>query len=142
MERLCVLYGRDPTYDHLRVFGSLCYAHKQGRLGDIFDSRSGCCIFVGYPYGEKGWCLYDLETHEFFVTRDVKLYETEFSFVYLPNDDLVLPSNFGHPSVDLEDCDDLGVTGGAGRQVDHVEPSVETAQPPNSEALSIQNIAL
>jgi len=49
-----MLYGCDPTYDHLRVFGSLCYAHKQGRLGDKFDSRSRRCIFVGYPYGKKG----------------------------------------------------------------------------------------
>jgi len=106
-----VLYGRDPTYDHLHIFGSICYAHKQGRSGDKFDSRSRRCIFVGYPYGKKGWHLYDLEIHEFFVSREVKFYETEFPFTSLPNDDLVLPSNFGYPSIDLEDCDDLGVGG-------------------------------
>jgi len=66
---------------------------------------------VGYPYGKKGWHLYDLEIHEFFVSREVKFYETEFPFTSLPNDDLVLPSNFGYPSIDLEDCDDLGVGG-------------------------------
>jgi len=32
-----MLFGCDPTYDHLRVFGSLCYAHTHGRLGDKFD---------------------------------------------------------------------------------------------------------
>ena len=49
-----VIYGRDPTYDHICVFGSLCYAHKQGKSGDKFDSRSRQCIFVGYPYGKRG----------------------------------------------------------------------------------------
>ena len=96
-----VLYSRDPTYDHLRVFGSLCYAHKQGRSGDKFDSRSQRCIFVGYPYGKKGWHLYDLENHEFFVSQDVQFYETEFPFASLSNDDMVLYSNFRDPSIDL-----------------------------------------
>ena len=109
-----VLYSCDPIYDHLRVFGSLCYAHKQGRSGNKFDSWSWHCIFVGYPYGKKGWRLYGLETHEFFVSRDVQFYETEFPFASRPNDDLVLPSNFEDPSIDFEDCDGLGVRGEQG----------------------------
>jgi len=48
-----MLFGCYPTYDHLRVFGLLCYAHKQGRFGDKFDSQSRKCIFVGYPYGKR-----------------------------------------------------------------------------------------
>ena len=63
-----VLYGSNPTYDHLRVFGSLWHAHKQGRLGDRFDSQSRSCVFVGYLYGKKVSSLYDLETHEFCVS--------------------------------------------------------------------------
>ena len=61
-----MLFGCDPTYDHLQVFRSLCYAYQQGRLGDKFDSRSRC-IFVTYPYRKNGWRLYDIETNEFFV---------------------------------------------------------------------------
>ena len=92
---------------------------------------------MGYPYGKKGWRLYNLETHEFFVSRDVQFYETEFPFASRPNDDLVLPSNFEDPSIDFEDCDGLGVKGRVGRQVDHVEPSAVTAQPADGEALPI-----
>ena len=44
-----ILFGEKPNYEHLRVFGSLCYAHKKSRSNDKFDARSRCCVFVGYP---------------------------------------------------------------------------------------------
>ena len=44
-----ILYGRPPSYEHLRVFKSLCYAHNQMTLGDKFNSRNRKCIFVRYP---------------------------------------------------------------------------------------------
>jgi len=53
-----VLYGRDPMYDHLCVFSSLCYAHKQGKLGDKFDSRSRRCILWDIHMGKRdGVCM-------------------------------------------------------------------------------------
>lgn len=75
-----VLNGKPPTYKHLRVFGSLCYAHNQGRKGDKFASRSRKCVFVGYPHGKKGWKLFDLDTNTYFVSRDVDFFEAEFPF--------------------------------------------------------------
>ena len=74
------LYNKAPSYDHLKVFGSLCYAHNQTRGGDKFASRSRRCVFVGYPHGKKGWRVYDLEKLEFFVSRDVVFSETKFPF--------------------------------------------------------------
>lgn len=38
------------------------------------------CVFVGYPYGQKGWRVYDLESHEFFVSRDVIFSKNQFPF--------------------------------------------------------------
>ena len=75
-----VLYGKEPTYDHLRILGSLCYAHV--KTGYKFASRSRRCAFVGYPYGKKGWRLYDLEKRDFFVARDVVFSEGVFPFAY------------------------------------------------------------
>ena len=57
-----VIHGCAPSYVHLRVFGSLSYAHNQNRQRDKFDSRSWKCVFVGYPFGQKGWKLFDLDT--------------------------------------------------------------------------------
>lgn len=75
-----MLHGQAPLYDHLRVFGCLCYAHNLGRGGDKFASRK--CVFVGYPYGKKGWKLFDLDTQCYFVSRDVEFFETEFPFTH------------------------------------------------------------
>ncbi|KAL2927193.1 Retrovirus-related Pol polyprotein from transposon RE1 [Bienertia sinuspersici] len=75
-----LLFGKSALLDELRVFGCLCFAHNQRAKGDKFSSRSRRCIFVGYPSGKKGWKVYDLDTNEFFVSRDVRFYEYEFPF--------------------------------------------------------------
>ncbi|KAL1198055.1 Retrovirus-related Pol polyprotein from transposon RE1 [Cardamine amara subsp. amara] len=41
-----ILYGRAPPLQHLRVFGSLCYAHNKDHRGDKFASRSIKCVFT------------------------------------------------------------------------------------------------
>ena len=37
-------------------------------------------MFIGYPYGKKGWKLFDLETKEIFVSRDIEFVETKYPF--------------------------------------------------------------
>jgi hypothetical protein len=77
-----MLYGQAPSYDHLKVFGCLCYAHNLGKTSDKFASRSRKCVFVGYPSGKKGWKLFDLDSQRYFVSRDVKFFETEFPYAH------------------------------------------------------------
>lgn len=62
------LFGKPPSYDEVRVFGCLSYVVDNSRGKDKFDSKSRRCIFVGYPYGKKGWRFYDLETNEFLIS--------------------------------------------------------------------------
>ena len=33
-----VLFGIKPTYDHVKVFGCLCYAHNHEATRDKFDA--------------------------------------------------------------------------------------------------------
>jgi len=75
-----VLFGKRPSYDHLRTIGCLCYIHNQDHHGDKFASRSRKCVFVGYPYAKKGWRVYDLEKEIFCVSRDVVFDEGIFPF--------------------------------------------------------------
>ncbi|PKI48360.1 hypothetical protein CRG98_031213 [Punica granatum] len=75
-----ILFQRKPTYSNLRVFGSLCYAHHQPHGKDKFVERSRRYIFVGYPHRKKGWWMFDLEKEDFFISRDVRFCENEFSF--------------------------------------------------------------
>jgi len=49
---------------------------KIKKLQNIFvGTRSRKSIFVGYPFGKKAWRLYDLESNEFFTSRDVVFFE-------------------------------------------------------------------
>ena len=73
-----LLHGKPPVYDLLRVFGSLCYAQWRPRSKDKFAERSRKCIFVGYLFGKKAWRMYDIETHKFFISRDVTFFEDQF----------------------------------------------------------------
>ena len=73
-----LLHGSKPSYDSLRTFGCLCYAHRRPRNRDKFSDRSRKCLFVGYTYGKKAWKLYDIDSNEFLASRDVVFLEEQF----------------------------------------------------------------
>ncbi|CAN0825128.1 Retrovirus-related Pol polyprotein from transposon TNT 1-94 [Linum grandiflorum] len=75
-----ILFGTSPTYDHLRVFGCLAYAHNNKQHKDKFDERGCPGVFVGYPYAQKGYRIYDLQTHRIVTSRDVHFVENQFPF--------------------------------------------------------------
>ena len=82
-----ILNHRRPSYDHIRVFGMLCFAQNRLKAKDKFASHSRKFLFMGYPFGKKGWRLYDSETHEFFVSRDVIFHKHIFPFAQNINKD-------------------------------------------------------
>ena len=95
-----ILVGFPPAYAAIRTFECLCFAHNHKTKGNKFASCSRKCVFVGYPFGKKGWRLFDLDTKDFFVSRDVKFFEDVYPFVspddvnidvhnLVPTDDLV-----------------------------------------------------
>ena len=73
-----ILFKKLPSYSHLRVFGSLCYALNSNKSKDKFESKAVRCVFLGYPHSQKSYKVFDLEKHKLFVSRDVIFYEREF----------------------------------------------------------------
>ncbi|BBG92676.1 multidrug resistance-associated protein 9, partial [Prunus dulcis] len=63
--------GRKPGLKHLRVFGSLCYAHVPNPQRQKLDSASNRCVFLGYGSCEKGYRLYNIATEKVIISRDV-----------------------------------------------------------------------
>ncbi|GAA0161420.1 hypothetical protein LIER_39223 [Lithospermum erythrorhizon] len=63
--------------------GKISSAIKSGTKckQDKFDSRTRKSIFFAYPYGKMGWKRFDLESHEYFVSRDIVFYENDFPYL-------------------------------------------------------------
>ncbi|CAL1400086.1 unnamed protein product [Linum trigynum] len=75
-----VLFGKDPSYHHLRSFGCLVYARDNRRALDKFAERGRACIFVGYPSTQRGYRVFDLEDKRIYTSRDVKFLEAVYPY--------------------------------------------------------------
>ncbi|XP_070041320.1 uncharacterized protein [Nicotiana tomentosiformis] len=47
------------------------YKVTDARESDKLDPRATPCVFIGYPFGKKGYKLYNLSIKTVFVSRDV-----------------------------------------------------------------------
>ena len=99
-----ILFKCKPSYNEMKVFGVLCFAQNNPRTKDKFESRSRKCVFIGYPFGKKGWKVYDLETREIFISRDVVFDEGVFPFAKTQASKDLLADHTQHtgPSMSLD----------------------------------------
>lgn len=85
-----VLYNKEPDYTRLKPFGCLAYAANVLPMKSKYASRSHIRVFLGYVFGMKGYQLFDLETKQLLISRDVRFLESVFPFAKetLPTSDV------------------------------------------------------
>lgn len=75
-----LLYNSTPSFDHLRVFGCLCYPLTPSTTIHKLEHRSHPCVFLGYPSNHRGYKCFNLETKQIIISRHVASDETTFPF--------------------------------------------------------------
>ncbi|KAE8691290.1 hypothetical protein F3Y22_tig00110890pilonHSYRG00631 [Hibiscus syriacus] len=64
-----------PTDSHLKVFGSVAYAHILNQLRTKLEDKTKKYIFIGYDEKTKGYKLFDPISKKVMASRDVRVNE-------------------------------------------------------------------
>lgn len=75
---------KQASLSHLRVFDCLCHATNTVKE-DKFAERARQAIFMGYSETQKGYVQLNLNSQQFFVSRDVIFHEIVFPFATQPH---------------------------------------------------------
>ena len=74
------LFGIQPSYEHLRVFGCKCYPNLSATTPHKLAPRSSLCVFLGYSSHHKGYLCLDRNTNRVIISRHVVFDEYSFPF--------------------------------------------------------------
>ncbi|CAA7029694.1 unnamed protein product [Microthlaspi erraticum] len=73
-----LLFQKPPTYDHLKVFGCLCFPNLNHSNLHKLSPRTTPCLFLGYPSQHRGYRCLDLKTNRIIISRHVAFDESIF----------------------------------------------------------------
>jgi hypothetical protein len=68
-------FNQEPDLNDLKVFGCLCYASTIQSHGKKLDVRARKSVYLGHKQGVKGAVLFDLNSRNIFVSRNVTFHE-------------------------------------------------------------------
>jgi len=71
-----IVFQKSPDMKNMRVFGCLVYFLTPKELRKKWDSKSKRGIFLGYEESAKAYRVYDLNTNQVTISRDVDFDET------------------------------------------------------------------
>ncbi|KAL8153165.1 hypothetical protein V2J09_010925 [Rumex salicifolius] len=94
------LLHKKPTYDHLRVFGCLCYPNLTATTKHKLEPRPRPCVFLGYAPLHKCYRCLDLVSKKVIVSRHVIFSEHIFPLKLTPSSSAFDPHHFStaHPN--------------------------------------------
>jgi len=75
-----ILYQKDPSYSHLRVFGCLRYPLILSTTRNKLQPRSTPYVFLGYPSNHRGYKCYELSSRKIIISLHVIFEENTFPF--------------------------------------------------------------
>ena len=74
------LFAKQPSYDHLRIFGCVCFVHLPPHERHKLSAQSVRCAFLGYNMCQKGFVCYDPTLHRTRISRNVIFFENQHFF--------------------------------------------------------------
>lgn len=75
-----LLHHKHPSYEHLKLFGCLCFGSSLLHGRTKFSPRAIKSVYLGYPTGYKAYKLLNLDTNEVYISGDVIFHEHIFPF--------------------------------------------------------------
>lgn len=78
-----LLFGTVPDYNHLHIFGCLCYPNTTATAPHKLSPHSVRCVFLGYPQDQRSYKCYNPATKRVLISRHVYFDETCFPFVQI-----------------------------------------------------------
>ena len=76
-----IIFQKDPSYTHLKVFDSLCFPHTNNQ--NKLEPKSTPSIFLGFPILHSGYRCFDLKTRKIILSRHVTFNEYVFPYKQL-----------------------------------------------------------
>ena len=74
------LFGQQPNYLKLRVFGSLCFPWLRPYTNNKLDDRSAACVFIGYSVTQSAYLCLEPQSGRVYTSRHVRFVEDTFPF--------------------------------------------------------------